>query len=55
MMIISRLMMMVIVLIFMVGNIEIEMEILMYVDDYEYNPKSVWRRLWTEYSSHYGP
>ena len=30
--------MMIIVLIFMVVNIEIEVEILMYVDDYEYNP-----------------
>ena len=42
-------------LISMVGNIETEMGILMYVDDYYYNPKSVWRLLWTEYSSHYGP
>ena len=24
------------------------------MDDYQYNGKSVWRRFWTEYSSHYG-
>ena len=39
-----------------VMSIDKEITIVMNVDDYYHNnPKSVWRSLWTEYSSHYRP
>ena len=38
-----------------IGDDDIDDVFVMNVDDYQYNPKSVWRRFWTEYSSHYGP